>query len=211
MLGGHTFNELGLPDGPNRTTPTLVPTLSGLDIKRLYMGVGNTFAIMHCGDVYAWGANDSGQLGLGSASSHVATPTRVPVLSNLDLAELIIGRYHNFAISTTGEIYAWGSNGHGRLGLGDNTDRRVPTRNHELEALGVVEIHLGRMRSFAIAENGNIYAWGNNGQGRLGLGNNQHQDRPQLVTQLPYHLSEIDLRVGYAHLRFYRNPYQKRT
>jgi alpha-tubulin suppressor-like RCC1 family protein len=197
--GSNTFNELGLPDGPYRTEPTRVPTLSGLDIARLYMGVGNTFAIMHSGDVYAWGANDSGQLGLNDSSSHVNTPTRVPVLSGLDLDALFIGRYHNFAITTTGEIYAWGSNGHGRLGLGHNTDMRVPKRNHELESLGVTEIHMGRMHSFAIADNGNIYAWGNNGQGRLGIGNNQHQNRPQLVTELPYHLSAIDLRVGYAH------------
>ncbi len=44
------------------------------------------------------------------------------------ITSIAAGLNHNAAMSVAGEIYLWGSNKHGCLGLGDTSDRALPTK-----------------------------------------------------------------------------------
>jgi hypothetical protein len=68
------------------------------------------------------------------------------------------GGWHSLALTESGEVYAWGGNGFGQLGLGDTRNRLTPT---QVPGLGRVKaIAVGLEHSLALTESGEVYAWG---------------------------------------------------
>jgi alpha-tubulin suppressor-like RCC1 family protein len=74
--------------------------------------------------LYAWGQNNSGQLGLGHEHD-INTPNLVSLPSPSPVVDLGLGGYHTLVALENGEVYAWGRNDDGQLGLGDEEDRLV--------------------------------------------------------------------------------------
>jgi alpha-tubulin suppressor-like RCC1 family protein len=74
--------------------------------------------------VLAWGANDSGQVGLAPAT--VDASFLVGGLP-LSIVEIAAGANHSLAVDSAGRVWAWGGNAAGQLGLGNNTPVNVPT------------------------------------------------------------------------------------
>jgi alpha-tubulin suppressor-like RCC1 family protein len=85
-------------------------------------------ALTATGQLFTWGSNSKGQLGLGVKYDLVFSPTLVDCLAGVPLAGLACGAFHNLAASVSGAVFAWGANSHGQLGLGDTEDRLVPTQ-----------------------------------------------------------------------------------
>ena len=90
------------------------------------------------------------------------------------------GYYHTLAINSRGELYAWGKNGNGQLGIGTRTDNELaPQRvgnDDDWEAVSG-----GKDHSLALKNNGELYAWGLNDRGQLGIGNTDTKTTPQQV------------------------------
>src|SRR6185436_20655311 len=86
---------------------------------------GHTCAIRD-GDLYCWGANDFGQLGLGDTAVH-ATPTQVTALTTT-WQRVAVGTFSTCAITSGGSLYCWGRNQSGELGQGDSVQRTSPTQ-----------------------------------------------------------------------------------
>jgi alpha-tubulin suppressor-like RCC1 family protein len=105
-----------------RRTPTKVPGL--IRVKAIAAGEGYSLALTESGEVYTWGWNEHGRLGLGDTDDRLL-PTMVPGLRNV---KAIAGWAHSLALTEAGEIYAWGSNEWGQLGLGDTENRLTPTK-----------------------------------------------------------------------------------
>ena len=68
------------------------------------------------------------QLGLGTSTDMVFSPTLVESLTGVPLAGVACGGNHTLVVTVSGAVFAFGSNNHGQLGLGDLTDRRWPTQ-----------------------------------------------------------------------------------
>lgn len=82
-------------------------------------GGASSLAVCEDGRLYTWGANDSGQLGVGHYDARVE-PTVVPSFgrgSTIRVALADVSQDHVVAVSTTGNVYAWGKISHGRLGV----------------------------------------------------------------------------------------------
>jgi alpha-tubulin suppressor-like RCC1 family protein len=94
-------------------------------VKAIAAGNGYTLALTESGEVYAWGLNDHGWLGLGDTENRL-TPTKVAGLGRVKA--IAAGRHHPLALTESGEVYAWGSNEYGQLGLGDTEYRLIPTK-----------------------------------------------------------------------------------
>ena len=150
-------------------------------IKLRKHGTSFGLAIGSDGNVYAWGLNSSGQLGIGTTTSSL-TPVKVALPSGITAKEIFAGPAFSLAIGNDGNIYAWGSNGTGQLGNGTKTNSSVPVMVSMPSGVTATAISAGSSFSLAIGSDGNIYAWGGNGYGQLGNGTKTNSSVPVLVS-----------------------------
>ena len=77
------------------------------------------------------------------------------------------------------QLYGWGWNGFGQLGVGDTYRECRPVLVKSPNGHKWVTLFNGREHTYGMTDNGTIYAWGNNLCGRLGLGHTESQHTPQ--------------------------------
>ena len=92
------------------------------------------------------------------------------------------GDYGSGAINSAGELWTWGRNNRGQLGLGDTTDRSSPTQVGSLTDWAVVSS--GQQEMAAIKKDGTLWTWGFNASGQLGLGDTTSYSSPVQVGSL---------------------------
>ncbi len=147
---------------------TYSPIQVGNDTDWFSVAAGNdhTVAIKTNGTLWAWGNNSSGQLGTGIPSANEFSPRRILGINYV--AVIAAGNYHTVALGTAGELWAWGDNDYGQLGVGDTTDRSVPTR------VGInqnwASVACGANFTLAVTTDGELWAWGDNTYGQHGDG-----------------------------------------
>ncbi|MFC3799946.1 InlB B-repeat-containing protein [Cohnella sp. GCM10012308] len=162
--GSNNHGQLG--DGT--TTDRLQPVQIAIDdVASLSGGIGyHTLALKKDGTVWAWGDNESGELGDGTLASR-SVPDVVPGLT--DIVAVSAGGYHSMALKSDGTVWAWGLNTAGEMGNGtESAAQKTPVQVSGLDH--VLAISAGNYHNLALKENGTVWAWGDNGQGRLGDG-----------------------------------------
>ena len=139
--------------------------------------------------LYAWGRNNSGQLGIGSADANNHTvPEAVSVatsLSGLDVVSVSsaggsTGEY-TLCLTSNGRVHGFGKNVNGRLGDGSTTQRNSPVAvatGAGLHNVKVNKISCGYTHAIALDENGAVWAWGHNNKGQLGDGSTTDRTSP---------------------------------
>jgi alpha-tubulin suppressor-like RCC1 family protein len=150
---------------------------------RIYCGGYNTsaFAILSDNAIVAWGNNSYGQLGVGDTNSR-SQPTGVVFLSG-PVSDIKQGNYFTLALLGDGSVHSWGINTYGQLGDGSTTLRSTPTPVTGLSG-GVIAIAAGGTHSLALMNDGTVKAWGYNGYGQLGFGNETSTSTPGQVVGL---------------------------
>jgi hypothetical protein len=140
-------------------------------------GQGHTCAVAENKTVYCWGNTVHGQCGIDPnvAGAIVVGPTKVP---NLDSVESIVTvKNHTCAVqSKTPQMMCWGSNTHVEEayinyklgpGAGELAYSAIP-KAVELDA-PIVGAGMGFESTYALTEDGRVYAWGRNNRGQLGI------------------------------------------
>jgi len=123
--GNNESGKLGLGFESGRELPTLVPGLA--NIVQLGAGYGHTCALRQDGVVLCWGGKDWGSVADGTVSGLQLTPT--PILGAPGpFVEVAVGSFSGFAVTSSGECWAWGSNTWGYLSDGTSTNRPLPVR-----------------------------------------------------------------------------------
>ena len=79
------------------------------------------------------------------------------------------GCAQSFAVGQDGTLLVWGRGANGRLGLGDTSDRRVPTPLPGMPA-PVRQVAAGRGHTGIVTDGGDLLMCGEGGLGQLGLG-----------------------------------------
>ena len=143
--------------------------------KAIAAGNFHSMGLKSDGRLYAWGLNNSGQLGDGT-NAQSNTPQQVG--ANTDWKAIAVGSSYSLALRSNGRLYAWGLNSSGQLGDGTtgNQSRPQPIGTDTWKAIAA-----GGAHSIAIKSDGSIYAWGFNGSGQLGIGGTDNQNRPQQI------------------------------
>ena len=113
--GRNDYGQLGLNHLDDRNIPALIEALNGKKIISIGCGQYHTVVASNEGDVYSFGRNDSGQLGLTITDNSVSVPKEVKGLKSQQIA---CGYYHSVAVSN-GQLYCWGKNDSGQLGVGN--------------------------------------------------------------------------------------------
>jgi alpha-tubulin suppressor-like RCC1 family protein len=183
MAGDNNYGQLGLGDSDNRDTFTEVSDLGGKNIIAIAAGHFHSFALSNDGMVYAAGWNENAQLGLGDNVSRNVF-TEITDLKDKNITAIAAGRLHSFALSKGGKVYAVGLNENGQLGLGDNVSRNTFTEITNLRDKNITAIAAGRFHSFALSNEGKVYAAGNNENGQLGLNDEDNRNSFTEVSDL---------------------------
>ncbi|XP_005106198.1 alsin isoform X2 [Aplysia californica] len=71
-------------------------------------------------------------------------------------------------VVTATEVWAWGENGYGQLGIGDTLDRAEPVHLRSLMGRHVIKLSTGKSHSLALTANSQVFSWGSNSYGQLG-------------------------------------------
>jgi alpha-tubulin suppressor-like RCC1 family protein len=158
-------------DGSQGPVPVQVSGLTG--VTQVSAGGGHSLALKGDGSVWAWGANDRGELGDGTTQTR-SVPVRVSGLS--DVVEVAAGADHSLARTRDGRVWAWGADDEGQLGDGGGADRTTPAVVGGLS--GIVSIAAGNVASAAIASDGRVWMWGANFFGQLGDGTFEDHPAP---------------------------------
>lgn len=97
-------------------------------------------------DVITWGSNQHGQCGHGDkAETDWVKPRSIKMLHEALVTQVVCGRRHTLCVTATSQVYAWGRNSSGQLGVGDTNDRRSPTLVEGLWALPVLQLAAGAL------------------------------------------------------------------
>ncbi|GAB5360574.1 hypothetical protein AAMO2058_000639500 [Amorphochlora amoebiformis] len=118
------------------------------------------------GEVFAWGENAYGQLGLGD-DKYCDFPVKVELRE--PIVAVAVSECHSIALSSSGKMYAWGSGEQGRLGLGHDRDAPIPSPVAGLDSVVVRHIAAGKFNSGAVGSKGGVYIWGAGNSRQLGF------------------------------------------
>jgi alpha-tubulin suppressor-like RCC1 family protein len=165
----------GFTDEDAHSTPSIVSTDAAW--ATVSAGADHTLALKDDGTLWAWGANQDGQLGLGETTATVTRPTQVG--ADADWSAVASGRGFSLALKEDGTLWAWGANPNGQLGQGDGTSRRAPARvGRDGDWLALAA---GRNHAMALKKDGSLWGWGFNGNGQLGTGDTRARPAPARV------------------------------
>ncbi|NXY13768.1 HERC5 ligase, partial [Atrichornis clamosus] len=136
------------------------------------------------GELFTWGKNTHGQLGVGSQTTLIPQPQLVERLKGIPLAQIAAGGAHSATVSLSGAVYSWGKNDFGQLGLGDTEDRDCPSYVGALEHWKTVFISCGADHSAVLSKEGLVCTFGAGGAGQLGHNSTQNELLPRVVAEL---------------------------
>ncbi len=215
--GSNTSGLLGLGDTNNRGDQPneLGDSLSPVPIggAATIVARGAQYSCAHVGGVglKCWGENASGQLGLGDTPSRGDDPGEVAALGPIPF-----GAGRTISMVATGTAYAcavflplsdvkcWGNNASGQLGLGDVIARGY-IGGQMGDALPVVDLGTGRsvvaiaskgIHACAILDDTTTKCWGDNQNGRLGLGEAPSTKRGDAPGEMGDDLPAVNLGTG---------------
>ena len=148
------------PDGLKLTLPAIVPPKNG---KLVIFGATN----------YADMGKKVGKDLETDATPNLPGPHRLLAgLGKVKLISVITGgsSAHIVALGASGEVFAWGRNDAGQLGLGDQTRRDRPTRVTACDGKKVITASTGKSHTLFVAQSGTVYACGSCKHGACGSG-----------------------------------------
>ena len=116
---------------------------------------------------FVWGSNDAMKL---FASEYYKLCDIRKIDSPVNWVSVACGTYHTVAINANGELWAWGGNSHGQLGIGNTTTTPYDTPQQVGTDTNWVSVACGAAHTLAINANGELWAWGLNSSGQLGQG-----------------------------------------
>ncbi|KAM4602289.1 RCC1 and BTB domain-containing protein 1 isoform 3-T4 [Polymixia lowei] len=177
--GHNGYSQLGNGTTNQGVLPVLVTTnLQNKRVRDVACGSHHSMALTQDGEVFAWGYNNCGQVGSGSTANQ-PSPRRVSsCLQGKTVVGITCGQTSSMAVVDNGEVYGWGYNGNGQLGVGNNGNQLIPCRLAALQGLCIQQIVSGYSHCLALTDEGLLYAWGANTYGQLGTGNKSNQLSP---------------------------------
>ncbi|XP_067928764.1 serine/threonine-protein kinase Nek8-like isoform X2 [Watersipora subatra] len=235
---------LGHGDNLDIAQAKIVEALLGYEVIKVSCGPMHIMAVTNDNEVFAWGKTDSGRLGLGSEEStsynkpmQVTTlpddcnPTNVVcgfnssvvltaegrtfctgsnrdnklcldsphrelnetiyrfteithgALCTSEIVQFSLGTMHSAVVTASGQVYTFGSNTYGQLGVGRSEPTRAVCLVESLES--VINVCCGDTFTVAVTKENNVYTWGNKSRGRLG-----NEDRDTMAP------CQVEINVG---------------
>lgn len=142
--------------------------------------------------VYVWGNNENNQLGFQNKDGNTSVRRGTALFNAIEntamtedqnqvtpivkeMVEVAAGRAAGYAISSDGMLYGWGDNSKGQL-TNNKTENTVNNMVYEIAnpanlEEGYKKVWAGGDRVIVLAGDNNLYTWGDNTNGILGINN----------------------------------------
>uniref|UniRef100_A0A7N6AQA8 non-specific serine/threonine protein kinase n=1 Tax=Anabas testudineus TaxID=64144 RepID=A0A7N6AQA8_ANATE len=178
------YGRLGLECEDDFSSPMQVEIPKGATISSVTCGSDGTFFLTDTGKVLACGNNEFNKLGLNQGISglknhtgegyqgipYITTLTLVKQLSRFKIQVIAPGKTHTAAIDERGRLITFGCNKYGQLGVKDfKKHQGVQVLVGPFGGKIVTKVSCGDDFTIAATEDNQIFAWGNAGNGRLGM------------------------------------------
>ncbi|XP_054456253.1 probable E3 ubiquitin-protein ligase HERC6 [Anoplopoma fimbria] len=173
--------------------PSQVPMPLQIPVIQVACGNSHSLALTTGGDVFSWGLNSHGQLGLGKEVGLQYVPDLVTALNGVAVTQISAGATHTLFLTLPGLVYCCGANKSGQLGLNrvDEKGRFNICMVPALRPLGVSFISCGEAHSTVLTQDGKVFTFGEGRYGQLGHNSSANELRPRLVDGLDGPASQI--------------------
>lgn len=205
QLGNNTVS-------PSIAAPVAVDmtgVLSGKTVVAIAAGYQHSLALTSDGGLYAWGSNNSGELGNNSSVSSpvpVAVDT-TGVLAGKSIVQIQAGWTCSAVLDSNGQVFTWGTNTSGSLGDGGASGSlsRVPVAvdtSGVLSGKTISKLRVGAYHMLVQTTDGLLYGWGVNNRGQIGDGTSGTNRTAPVALDMTGVLAAktiTDISAGYDH------------
>ena len=175
--GDNSAGQLGDATTTSRTEPVAVATPADRTVAAIGAGSADGYAVTTDGAVLSWGGGAVGELGNGgSAGSTVPVFAALP--SGTTVRSVAGGGGFALAVTSDGQLLAWGGGGNGDLGVGSTGNHPTPVPVALPSGTTVAVASAGSGFATAVTSTGTQYAWGANSYGQLGDGTTTTRTTP---------------------------------
>lgn len=195
--GAGTEGRLGQGSTANSSIPIEITNRfpSNERIVSIAMGGQHSAAITLSGKMYMWGKGDYGRIGIGSTINQI-TPIEITnvqasplykIYEQDKIVKIKLGSEFSGALTQSGKLFLWGRGSVGQLGNGslrtqvypaEITDQFTDFSTDEK----IIDFALGREHALALSNQGKLYGWGGNSDGRVGNGTTTNVLKPVNIT-----------------------------
>ncbi|KMZ61630.1 Regulator of chromosome condensation (RCC1) family protein [Zostera marina] len=157
-----------------------------LDVHQISCGVSHAALVTRQGEVFTWGEEFGGRLGLGT-DTNASKPRFVELMTSYNVEFVTCGEYHTCAVSVSGDLFTWGDGTRytGLLGHGTDVSHWIPKRvTGVLEGIQVISVATGTWHSAFITSHGKLFTFGDGSFGVLGHGDRENILYPREVETL---------------------------
>lgn len=178
--------QTGLGHYNNQHQPACVEgDIKGEKIVKVSSAGDCVLALNDKGEVFGWGNSEYGQISQESEVQQLSVPTNLKYFNDVGkIVDIAAGGSFCAVLNEFGDVFVWGF---GLVGLGPEADYcKLPTRipptlfgrNAFNPANRVISINCGMNHLAAINSDNDLFTWGRNKFGCLGLGHEKDQFFP---------------------------------
>ena len=185
IWGDNRFNLLFGFSEKKIEFPTEVEFFDQIEVTIVSISCGDShsMALSKSGQLFVWGDNQFGQLGRNNTENNVKETKVKPLKCFVSIKKAICGPNHSLILTTDGEVYGFGLNSKGQLGIGSTDNQLTPVKlSFSLRIKDIISYYESET-SIAVSMDNKCFVWG--------LVRKQTVLRPKAIPQSPERLFDI--------------------